>query len=78
MYVQLTYLPSPCPWKDANGESVLHRAVIGGSIELVDWLIERHNLNVEDWVLVSQSQHTLPSSGRIQAEWGSAILCICA
>ena len=76
--MQLTYLPSPRPWKDANGESVLHRAVIGGSIELVDWLVERHNLNVEDWVLVSQSRHTLPSRGRTQAEWGSAILFICA
>ena len=39
--------------KDAAGYNVLHYAVEGGSIELVDWLIERHNLSVHDWTAVS-------------------------
>ena len=39
--------------KDAAGYNVLHCAVEGGSIELVDWLIERHNLSVHDWTAVS-------------------------
>ena len=58
MYVHI-YAFSLCfTWKDAAGNNVLHRAVEGGSIELVDWLIERHNLNLHDWVIVSQPQCT--------------------
>ena len=36
-----------------RGLTLLHFAVVSGSIELVDWLAERHNLNIGEWDRVS-------------------------
>ena len=40
-----------------GGMSLLYYAVDGGSIELVDWLAERHNLNIYEWDRVSFCMH---------------------
>ena len=30
-----------------GGETVLHRAAIGGSIDLIDWLAKEHGLDIQ-------------------------------
>ena len=35
-----------------NGYSLLHSAAMGGSIELVDWLVSKHGLDVNEWTEV--------------------------
>ena len=36
-----------------NGLTVLHHAAMSGSVELVTWLVEEHQLNVHKWDKVS-------------------------
>ena len=30
-----------------HGHTLLHRAAIGGSIDLVDWLVKEHGLDIQ-------------------------------
>ena len=30
-----------------DGETVLHRAALGGNIDLVDWLVKEHGLDIQ-------------------------------
>lgn len=36
-----------------EGKPLLHIAAQGGNIELVDWLIDEHGLDVHQWINVS-------------------------